>query len=414
MASIPPPRHMNLRQLTVLASRLMAVPIVKEADTNKAEKELIQKFAATVDTLEYDVVAQKRLSGYLAHQAGRVRQYVPTMQSSEVATGRVFVRKLGTALRQFTCQDCAGADGHQCDGVDHARDSAQVAARGQCLQIVREMHKHVLTYWPIIKLWGWTGNDLEVPTFDDRWVSVWREAQSDIPGSDPKVEAKTSFLDKAATKPFAEVQLIVEVDHLDWKSLLQVLWLFTHEYICHVWQAPKNGLARPICNSACPFFEGWMDEVARRFLQADLIGRAFEEPLFGFIHSLRAKMDDAATDYRTWRYGKAPGTRPPKEAKQWRVGVDAAEVTLQALELSMQSQDVDLGHQGALQQLVALSWRLQMAAQSAKELEEALIACQDACDRVLWREPLDTRQLFNTLSGEIAAIPLWIKELARA
>jgi hypothetical protein len=413
MAPIPPVSHIPLRQLAVLASRLAALPVVKDRDGNPVESGLVRTFSGTVANVNYTDVVSKSLSAYLVGRVGDVATYVGILAAPERRIGNGFVSSLAIEVAKFTCASCSAIGGHRCAGASPQLDSDQIASVGLCLQLIRDLHAHVAAqFWPVVRDWGWHDNGSAVPAFQDRWCSRWNSAAAARPGLNSKVHGKTEFLDQVAGAPYAEVALIFEVDHLDWPSMLQILWVFTHEYICHAWQAPiASGAARTESEPASTFYEGWMDEVARRLLQADLVNRDFAPPTSAFISSERSTLDQAASDYRSARYGWTPGANPCAQAAQWKIGVNAARRASRVFELSVPSSHQDQ-QRLALRQLVALSWRLQIAAKSEDELEQAVYACLDACDRVLTQIPIDTGPVFAILSGAVTNIARWIKELS--
>jgi hypothetical protein len=197
-----------------------------------------------------------------------------------------------------------------------------------------------------------------------------------------------------------------EIQHLDWASLLQVPWLITHEFICHVQQIPgAGGAARPRCAPGCVFYEGWMDEVARRLLQTDLVARAVK-PHTGFIFKHRLTIDDAATKYRAWRYGDAPGANPPKYAAQWKIGMNAARSLLQLFELACPPDT-------ALRNLVGLSFRIQRAHPTAAQLEQLAWLCQLVSERAMAGDRAIRGRALSVLTGKIVNIAKWINELRR-
>jgi hypothetical protein len=403
VSAATPPRHLPFAALKVCAARLLALPVFGPVGETIDIAPLLRRFSGNVEGLKGEPEPRAPLSKYLNDQIPRAEKYIADELTPEQAKLQPLLAPLRDAVAGFTCKGCAGG-GHQCDGKDHRRDDARIADTGLCLSLIREMHEQLSTRMrEVIAQWGWADNGHPSPAFEHQWGTDWSDSG---PEGVPRVGATTDFRDGSASERFAEIRLELQVNDLNWSSLLQIPWLFTHELVCHVFQAPpSDGGPRPACRPACSFYEGWMDEVARRLLRANLVQGSLGPIGSGFVRRRAQDIDDSATSYRRWRRSDKP-----RLARQWIQGANAAESAAELFELGVPTADLREARHAALRQLVALSYRIQNASRSVSDLDKAVEACLLACRKAL-SKPAIRPQALALLSRPMGDIGRWINKL---
>jgi hypothetical protein len=408
-----PPQHLPLDALTLLATRLVALPIFRRFDPTSSEGEVVRRFCPMLDTLRA-VQPPPELSAFLASRLTEARAHLATLPPPETAAITPKLNAVRAALGAVNCATCAGVSGHRCDRVDERRDDAQIDATGLCLGVIRDMHTHVVASVQAA-LDTWTDVDREIPqVLDHRWATDWTgRAQFQFPTRDWKSGADTEFQDDAAGR-LAEIRLALGVEELDWDSLLAVVWLFNHELLCHVRQVPAGPQPRQPCRAFCPFFEGWMDEVAHGVFEADLISGWLGASASVFVTAHRQEIIDAASDFRRDRYGRGPGANPRRLAAQWQLGAEAARVVRQFLERVSPEVDEGSRRRLSLAQMLTLSFRIQRLSTTPPDLDRMVNALMASASLLLSQNKgVQRALLLDMLTRPIKNKVRWIKGLEK-
>ncbi len=156
------------------------------------------------------------------------------------------------------------------------------------------------------------------------------------------------------------------------------------------------------CRSDCPFFEGWMDEVAFGLFSAYVVP-AWSE---------RTEIAQAADDLRKSRYSAAQSGERGSIARQWSLGREAASVLLRFFEGCATYDREEARKRAALAQLTGLSFRIQGATASPPGLRRIVNSCLLAgqCSLSFMRAP-ERGELLRLLTQPIVDINEWINRL---
>jgi hypothetical protein len=406
--------HLPFDPLKVLSARLLALPIFGQVTPASQENQALMEFCSSVASVRAARPADPRLSVFLATQLASTQAYAQALPAAKGAPLLPLLARLGAMRRSVDCATCAqSGGGHQCLGSNAQRDDAQISGTGLCLAILHQCVEHVTARCAQALIdWGWQGDARPVAALAHRWGTRWPgPPQWESPSGDWKVRAGTDFLDDPKTGVrLAQIALGFEVDDLDWTSLLAVPWLVAHEFVCHVQQLPVAGAARQGPAPACPFFEGWMDEVASQLLLADLVAGWLGPPQPGFVQRHRADISTVVGTYRLQRYGEAPGAKVHVHAGQWKIGRDAARQAGELLALTAQRPTHPERLETGLRMLLGLSVRIQAATPTEEELRPLCQACLYATTRAL-DEPSARPAVLALLTGPVAPVAAWIGAL---
>lgn len=407
------PEHVSLVALKVLTARLIALPIFKRANPTGVDGELLRRFCINVSEVDMAGCAPQ-LSGFLRDRLKSAETYASGLTAPEQATLSARLAALRTAVTKVSCAKCAGPKGHRCNVNSPRRNDLQIDRTGLCLSVFRQMHSYVVQMLTAV-FQTWVPD--EILARDDflphRWGTVWAaDARRQVPTGTWKVGGSTEFLDSGNSR-MSQVQLVLNVEELDWDSLLAVVWVFTHELFCHVSQvATSDRQPRRDCRPSCQFFEGWMDKVAYWVLEADqaLPWCKGQSP---FVTRHRDEILQAASAYRQERYGIGPGSNRPSMVAQWELGVETVRTVRQFLEITSPQADEGVRRRIALGQLVKLSFRIQKVGQRPQDLDAMLSALMLASSLQLEGGHRDRRRrLVELLTGPIENKSLWVKELS--
>jgi hypothetical protein len=413
---IPPPEHLRFEPLKVCAARLLALPVFKEVLPGSVAEQVLLRFCSTVAVVVKPGQPKESLDAYLNARLATVRTYVSALTEPEQREGTPLLQALQNAVANVTCLACASAaGGHQCDGRDHRRDAAQITNSGLCLRLIHEIHNDIVGRLEnTVQSWTWPDSPSTVALLTHRWSTRWSGPPQTLrPTADPKIAGSTHFLDeRSPEKRLAEMRLSLTVDHLDWPSLLTVSWLFAHEFVCHVLQLPQDsGTPREPCRPGCPFFEGWMDEVAAQLVHAYLWCGWLGDTGSSFVRSHGLAMVEAMERHRLWRYDAIQSVLAP----QWKLGRDAARAVRQVfVETAPAAKHEDAQRRRlALAELVGLSFRIQVAARSTSHLDDLVGACLVASARAASADPSRRGRILECLTRPIGDICNWINELRK-
>ena len=408
-------QHLPFDPLKVLSARLLALPIFGHVTPASEENRALMQFCGSVTSIRAARPPDPRLSVFLKSQLASAQTSAQGLPAATRASLVPLLARLGAIVPSVDCASCAqGGGGHQCLGSNAQRDDAQISGTGLCLAVLRQCVEHVTARCAQALIdWGWQGDARTVAALAHRWGTRWPgPPQWESPSGDWKVRAATDFLDDPTTGVrLAEIALAFEVDDLDWTSLLSVPWLVAHEFVCHVQQLPPaGGAARQGPSPACPFFEGWMDEVAGQLLLADLVAGWLGPPQAGFVQRHRAAIAAVVGPHRAQRYGEAPGAKVHVHAGQWKIGRDAARQAGEFFALTAQRANHPERLETGLRMLLGLSVRIQAAAPTEDELKPLCEACLYATTKAL-DQPDVRPAVLALLTGPLAPVAAWIAAL---
>lgn len=277
------------------------------------------------------------------------------------------------------------------------------------------MHSYVVQMLTAV-LRDWVPHDIldaDAP-LPHRWGTA---CTADVKRQEPtpiwKAHGSTDFQDLSNSR-MSQVRLDLNVDELDWDSLLAVVWVLTHELFCHVSQvSPLDRQPRQACRASCAFFEGWMDKVAYWLLETDQIA-PWSQCRSAFVSQHRDEILQAASAYRQDRYGIGPGSNRLSMASQWDLGVETARTVRQFLEATSPQIEERVRRRISLGQLVTLSFRIQKAGQRPQDLDAMLNALMLASSVQLDSGNTQSRfRLVELLTTPIHNEAIWINELKR-
>ena len=413
MALQSSPEHVSLDALVVLAARLIALPVFRRSDPASIQGEFLRRFCIDINAV--GPVSDIHLSDFLKHRLKIAETYADGLTPAERASLSPKLTALHRAIRAVNCARCAGPGGRRCDGRSPRRDDEQIDRVGLCLGTFRQMHHYVVEMLTAV-LRAWVPGDIldtDAPLPHDWGTASTAEAKHQGPTVSWKAGGSTEFQDSRKVRR-SRVQLVLNVEELDWDSLLAVVWIFTHELFCHVAQVePLDRQPRAACRTSCPFFEGWMDKVAYWLLEADQMS-PWSEAESVFVTQHRDEILQAAGAYRQQRYGIGPGLNRLSVVPQWELGVETARTVRQFLEITSPQVDEGVRRRIALGQLVTLSFRIQRAGQMPRELDTMLNALMLATSLQLEGGSLrDRARLVGLLTSSIIDKDIWIKELQK-
>jgi hypothetical protein len=405
-----PPTQMGLTPLKVCTAKILALPIFQVILAQTPQEEVFRRFCSTVEREKSGSGLHDTLGDFLKRQLQLAEGHANALTTQERSLIAPLMADLRSAVNAAVCATCAGPAGHQCDARNASKDSAQITDRGLCLTFFRDLHDtQVNRLKAVIEEWGRAGDPDLTDSLRHQWGTAWTGATTQPSATNPKVGARTEFLDGGnPLARYAELQLGFSVDELDWSSLLMVPWLLAHEFVCHVQQTPEvTSMPRKLCRPACAFFEGWMDEVAYLLLQADLASGWFGSGSSEFLNRHHLDVLAAAQQFRSWRFGLPM-------APQWRLGTRAAKDVLRVFEVTSSVSDETWRRKSALHQLTALSFRIQAASPSPAQLDQVVDSCWAAAARAL-KNDLPTRsRVLVLLGGPIDDMSNWINKLQAA
>jgi hypothetical protein len=416
---------MELPPLKRLAVRLFAIQAFGRVEENTTAADAFAKFCR-VDADDPYVSEAHSLSDLLRVRLREVAKLLDLEPESrpDVAELRSALQKLDSAIKGSSCEACKLQNGAQdvCRGRDPDRDARQVDEVGLCIQVIRDMYAYLRAAISDIIL-DWVLGDadaIDLAALELRLSTLWRgDPVTDRPTEPWQVEAATRFRDsEVAPRRLSDVQLKFQPAFFDWSSLLCVAWLLTHELVCHAFTGfDGSGGERKGCALDCPFYEGWMDEVAYLILAADLnFGiRATRRPQSAFLRDHRDDALRTADVFRGRRNGDIPGVARNVHAPQWRLGVQAARDTRDFLERSVSSTDESARRVCALRGLVRLSYRIQRHAPPTPVVRQIVNLLATLCafgKRGVAGSAINPIALQVLLGDPIADISYWINELA--
>ncbi len=260
--------------------------------------------------------------------------------------------------------------------------------------------------------WVWQGHEWVTAVPAHRFVPIWTDQ---LPGeSSPgrwRLRGHTEFRDEVRA-PMAEIRLWLRRP-LDWDSLLAVAWVISHEFVCHAQRVPpRDGRPRVLNREDCPFFEGWMDEVAHRLFNARVASESPALPATGFVRAHAHQIAQAAASFRHDRYQIGSEANPQLLARQWSLGVQAARVLWRFFEANAGYDQEQRRSRAALAQLVGLSYRIQGATTSPEALRRVVNGCLLAGQSALSFLHGDQKaRLLQLLTQPIPDSTVWIYEM---
>jgi len=300
---------------------------------------------------------------------------------------------------------------------------------------VAAIHSYVVASLSAALLeWVWQGHEYVRSALPHR-LDIAPVAQSPEPAPARwRIQAGTQFLDQPRA-PLAVIRLTWTAGELDWESLLSSAWLIAHEFVCHAQRLlPRDGSPRTPSGRDCPFYGGWMEEVAyalfcTRVAGASYIGPDAMPPVpHGVVVAASdegpeaddrlwvgahlGEMARVAVDFRRDRYGTGMDGRRHLFAQQWELGAHAVRLLWRFLASCTSYEVVEKRNRAALAQLVSLSFRIQSATRSPDELRRVVNGCLLAGQTALsFMKNPDKARFLQLLTQPIPDIAVWSYKL---
>ena len=362
---------MPLPQLKRLVLRLIAVeelrpPLLPRLDPDRAAKIADQIRAEFVDETGNErgfEAAGTSVEALVEAQLERIANVRKLMRDkTDRALFRRFAKLLTERSKKSLCSGCTHGDACK---DDPAHDDSLLDHPGLCIGTINKCFKFICAQVAVIhEQWAFQ----ESPAQEWPQIRFSREFVGGPAGGSPvasryrgALSAETVFDDQPAPgQALSKVTVRFDGRHFDWNCLLAVPWVITHELVCHAFQG-RVGATRMSCESDCPFFEGWMDEVAALVLDAIVVrgivqtGKV-EQPDFLIQNS--SLIGKESQDFRDWRYR----THEPKRGfpeKKWDQGRNAATWAFDFLRRKIAPQHPALNYDEGLKLLVRLSVSIQ-------------------------------------------------------
>jgi hypothetical protein len=262
--------------------------------------------------------------------------------------------------------------------------------------------------------WVWQGHEWVTAPPPHRLMTTWRD-QGEPPPPPRRVQAVTVLLDEGRA-PSSEIRLSL-TGPLDWDSLLEIPWILAHELVCHAQQVPpRDGRRREAPQEDCPFFEGWMDEVAHGLFKTWVVSESSSDVNAPFVLKHAQQFAQAAANFRRNRFAVSSDIGPESNvhllARQWELGAQAARVLERFFETCAAYEQEETRGRAALAQLVSLSYRIQGVTTAPEELRRIVNGCLLAAQSALifMRAPQRAR-LLHLLTQPIVDGAVWIYEV---
>jgi hypothetical protein len=184
-------------------------------------------------------------------------------------------------------------------------------------------------------------------------------------------------------------------------------------------EEPRNLLApRHECDvqkqhsGACPFHDGWMEEVSYGLLTACAASGGGLPPGMAadFLGQHRDCVEKAAAAVRLERQ-RMSAARDPL-ARQWELGAEAARILRRFFEFCAPEEQESTRKRAALGQLVSLSYRIQGTPASPAGLRRIVNSCLLAgqCGVTFMRVP-ERAELLRLLTQPIVDVAKWVHRL---
>ena len=282
--------------------------------------------------------------------------------------------------------------------------------------------------------WVWQGHEYVRSALPHR-LDIAAAGQSSTPVSARwRIQASTQFLDQPRA-PLAAIRLTWARGELDRESLLSSAWLMAHEFVCHAQRLPpRDGSPRTPSGKDCPFYGGWMEEVAYALFSTRVAGTSYVGPdamaparstVLVTASEEGSEADDrlwvgehlgemarVAMDFRRDRYGTGADGRRHLFAQQWELGAQAVRVLWRFLASCTSYELLEKRNRAALAQLVGLSFRIQGATRSPDELRRVVNGCLLAGQTALsFMKNPDKTRLLQLLTQPIPDIAVWSYKL---
>jgi hypothetical protein len=163
---------------------------------------------------------------------------------------------------------------------------------------------------------------------------------------------------------------------------------------------------------ACPFYDGWMEEVSYGLLTACSTSGGGLPPGIpaDFVGQHRDSVERAALAVRLERQKARAASNPL--AGQWELGAEAARILRRFFECCAPEEQESTRKRAALGQLVSLSYRIQGTPTSPAGLRRIVNSCLLAgqCGVTFMRVP-ERAELLRLLTQPIADVAKWVHRL---
>jgi hypothetical protein len=364
-----------------------------------------------------NLVDEGTLQELLVDQLAFVKQQVFAAHDQQAF--QYYVQALTDQVEPIKCAACPHEGTPICKESTDGQNNLNLRAKGLCVAQINSQFAYLRQHVEaMIVQYAHRG---DASSLADLSIELSRTFPSlPYPGERPKdqvhfVKGRTRHDDEPGRR-WSEVILESDARFFDWPSLLCVTWLFAHELICHAFQG-RAGKRRDPCDEHCPFYEGWMDEVAFALLRHFLLPIAASPttaaaPSFLVEHG--QDVLDQATIFRKARYG-----RHGSPESQWELGMYTARRLLNFFIGARPSTEALDSYMHGLAQLIGLSYRIQHCDPVSTDLASAVShvytllmhfdkanKSQDDTKKYQLRIALD--EIFNR---PFTDFPLWVEAL---
>jgi hypothetical protein len=326
----------------------------------------------------------------------------------------LFHARLKNGITRKQCSNCGGS--HACDGG--SQDAKRLNDPGLCISVINELLVFLkASVESILKDCSYE-EGIPFESLDIEIDRIFIGAKSGAASPEgayyrDSLGGCTEFIDVAAPgSRRSRITLEFDGSFFDWHALLAVPWVITHELVCHAFQGRCDKVRRS-CSSDCPFYEGWMDEVASKLLDAIVLRHSLATGLATQSNILAqhpSQVIDQRDDFRLWRYRRNLANRGTPYTL-WDLGKLGAQNVLNFFDRKIVTSQ-ESRFDAALWMLLKLSMRVQsrdpshvQAAQIAALLGSlGAYGASGACAKQIAQEICDVMfSSINTVS--------WIKAL---
>lgn len=375
---MPLPDHKRLVLRLIAIEELRPRPGTRSADAEERIAERVRSAFLDVSGAEGEFEsADVTVQALIQQQLERVVPVRSLMRSqTEVAIFDRFFAQLRARVANKLCKKCAGGGLKPCKDA-YLYDSQLLESRGLCIEVINKCYGYIREQIEAIhETWGLDDSAVHQP------IDV--QFKRHFVGGDPKgTRSKDRYLgavggftdfddDPHPGRRLSKVTLELDGRSFERRALLSIPYVIAHELVCHAFQG-RIGVKRTSCERDCPFYEGWMDEVASLLLDAivvrgEHIPRGAKRPALFNEHA--SHVSKAMSDFRKWRYKTdEPGRGSPETT--WEQGQLAAQNALSFFRLRIVAgKDYDL----ALKLLVRLSRCIQRRDPTRDEASQIVLA----------------------------------------
>jgi hypothetical protein len=313
------------------------------------------------------------------------------------------------------CSDCVRPAQQACS--NGTGDAKLLEHPGLCIKKINDCYETMLVLAKrLIDSWGFAEGANQTDTctveLERHFIGGHGRARAP-PGKRHHVSGTTVFNDPVEIG-FRRTTIKVELDgrFFNLETLHCVPWIFAHELFCHAFQG-RTGVSRDPCERDCPFYEGWMDEVAFRVLVEGVYERlnlpGKQIPLANVMLDNPMHVVTEAGEFRKWRYGpkNADGTYPYPQSN-WFEGSLAVEDLYQFFVSRNRRNDP---HPTALKLMCRLSYLIQSKNPTPLQASELTLCLGLLAAEARRQDLADEADQVYDIIWQDCEIPIWINML---